>query len=209
MIIKDTFKKMRLQKLGLNGIFIIIFLLGYMENTFADNKDSVANLKEHFQKIKDESNDYKDFKVIKLYKLDGFWDAVQDSLLKQKSTLESFHNEIVKLSKELQEQEQELQGLEEDLHQQIHEVNYISFLGMEMTKSSFKITAIITFLVLLLVILFLWFRFTSSNRITKDANTRLNELEREFEAHRKYAREKEIDLKRELQTAINELDELR
>ena len=56
---------------------------------------------------------------------------------------------------------------------------------------------------LVLVVLFLFYRFKNSNAVTRDANQKLVETEAEFDDHRQKNLEQQQILRRKLQDEIN------
>lgn len=51
--------------------------------------------------------------------------------------------------------------------------------------------------------------FMKSNRVTSRSRKELGALEQEFEDHKNKARETQVKLKRELQTSINKMEEMK
>jgi septal ring factor EnvC (AmiA/AmiB activator) len=62
---------------------------------------------------------------------------------------------------------------------------------------------------LLIAALVLYFRFQSANRITQQTRKEYQTLQSEFDEHRQRTRENETKLKRDLQTEINRVEELK
>ena len=82
----------------------------------------------------------------------------------------------------------------------------IDFLGLSLSKLSYHIIVWSLILILTGLGLFAYTMFFRSNKLTVRHRKELEDLEREFERHKQAAREKQVKLKRELQTAINRLD---
>ena len=85
----------------------------------------------------------------------------------------------------------------------------ISFLGVPLLKITYNsiVWGIILILGIIAVVLFL--RFMKSNAITKSTRKEYRVLEEEFESYKKNTRENEINIKRDLQTAHNTIEDLK
>ena len=83
----------------------------------------------------------------------------------------------------------------------------IGFLGMEVSKTGYNIFVWIIIAALAIGIGAVFMLFQRSNAVTTQTKKTFKELEREYNAHKEKARETQIRLKRELQTALNALNE--
>ena len=80
---------------------------------------------------------------------------------------------------------------------------------MSLTKSAYITYTWTIIIILLIAVALLWIRFKSAHAVTSSTLTKLKLLQDEFESHRKNSREKESKLRRELQTEINRVEEMR
>ena len=78
------------------------------------------------------------------------------------------------------------------------EKNSMAFLGIPSTKSSYRVISWTLILSLLGGLLFFIFKFRNSNFLTQQAKSALEEMEQEFEQHRRWALDREQKLSREL-----------
>lgn len=188
--------------------FFLISVVGFSQTE--TNQDTVESktLESQFQQLKKEANDYQVYKVVKRTELDKFWKVVEDSLQLYESEIEASNSKIASLTSEVNELSQEVGKLDSDLTDQEYAIHHLSFMGVDMTKDGYKILSWIIIGVLILLLIIIFIRFKSANRITQKTKLAYADLETEFEAHRKRAMEKETTIKRELQTAINTLQEL-
>ena len=144
------------------------------------------------------SNTYEGFKVVKttwLYKLKG---NALDSV-------KALRDNIVSLETKVQDQQNEMNTLKADLKSANDNLNIatkekdsFSFLGMLLTKSVYStmVWSIIFILIVALGIMVILFK--RSNTITIKTKETLAEKQEEFDAHRKWALEREQTLAREL-----------
>src|SRR5690606_27557662 len=98
---------------------------------------------------------------------------------------------------------------DETLEEQEYQIEHMSFLGMGLTKGAYVTFTWVVIFILALAALILYFRYNSANKITIKAKNEYNSLDEEFETHKKRARETESKIKRELQTEINTVQELK
>ena len=90
-----------------------------------------------------------------------------------------------------------------DLQQARENRDSFSFAGLAMTKASYSLMMWGIVLVLVVVLVFYIYRFNQSHVVTRDARKAFEDLQNEFDQHRKKAMEKEQKLKRQLQDEIN------
>lgn len=176
----------------------------------AQNVAKNANLKlkegpinEQFEFILQNSNKYKNYKVVKRVWIEKLKKNVSDSI---NAVRKDFDAEVAKVAT----QQTEIEKLKADLatvNQKITDLNTekdsISLLGIQLSKGSYQTLMWGIIGVLAILWLFFAYKFKSSNAITKEAKTRLTETEQEFEEHRKRALEREQQVRRKLQDEIN------
>ena len=160
-------------------------------------------INEQFEFILENSNRYKNYKVVKRDWIEKLQKNVADSI---RSIQQELSTEITKVAS----QQTEIEKLKADLatvNQKINDLNTekdsISLLGIQLSKGSYQTLMWGIIGVLLLLWLFFAYRFKASNAITKEANAKLAETEHEFEEHRKRALEREQQVRRKLQDEIN------
>jgi len=79
----------------------------------------------------------------------------------------------------------------------------MSFLGMQVSKSTYNSILWTVIAGLLGTLLFFIYKFKKSNTLTQEARSNLSELEVEYEDHRRRALEREQKISRQLQDEIN------
>jgi len=78
-----------------------------------------------------------------------------------------------------------------------------AFFGLLMSKTTYSLLVWGIVLVLAIALVFYIYRFNQSHVVTRDARKAFDDLQTEFDQHRKKAMEKEQKLKRQLQDEIN------
>jgi outer membrane murein-binding lipoprotein Lpp len=172
-------------------------------------QDSSNTLNAQFEKLKSESNNYQIYKVVEKSALNDFWDTVEDTLNDNAAKINKLQSDVNKLSGNVSKLENTVEQKDKELEDQASKIENMQFLGMDMTKSSYVIFTWTIILVLFIIVLVLYFRFKKANRVTKQKRIDYNELQEEFEAHRKRSRETETKIKRDLQTEINRVEEMK
>ena len=96
-----------------------------------------------------------------------------------------------------------LTNTQNDLTKTNNEKNSMSMFGLHMSKTGYNILMWTIIAALFALLLFFVYKFKNSNTITKDAKRALEEMEEEFEEHRKTALEREQKVRRQLQDELN------
>ncbi len=166
-------------------------------------------LNEKYNAIKKKSNTWESYKVIRETSLDAFWKNVQDSVQDLRSNLAQSNLKIREQQVTMDEQKSQMDKLEESLSQSEARNDRISFLGVYIMQNTYSsiVWGIIGLLLVLLIIGY--FRFRSNEKTTRKKIKDFTELSEEFEEYRKIVRQREIRIKRELQTASNKLEEIK
>jgi len=174
----------------------------------APNAES-QTLNETFQYLKQKSNRWEDYRVVKESWLNSFWSNVQDSVNLLKADLAEANLKIREQQMTLNEQKRAIDEVQARLDESLYRNSRISFLGFLIPQTTYAgiVWGIIAALALTLLIGY-W-RFRQNEKTTRKKIRDFNELSSEFEEYRKIVRQREIRIKRELQTANNKLEELK
>lgn len=166
-------------------------------------------IEQQYQEFYEKSNTWEDFKVIKLYRMDEFWSVVSDTIKDKRATISSLNLELDSLNHQVSGLKSTLGQTEEQLVESRAMNESISFLGIQFSKTVYNIIvwAIIGGLIGGLVTVYLMFK--QSNITTRKTKKDYDDLEKENQEIRQKARDTQIKLKRELQTALNRLSEQR
>lgn len=188
-------------------VFISILSFGFIQAQ--EDKMTAAqalkqeNIEKQFDYVILKSGKFQDYKVVKRFWLDKLKANTIDSINTLESKLTASNQNIEKQKKTIKELQESLTTTNENLTSVTQEKDNMSFMGMDMTKSSYKTTmwAIVGLLIALLA--FFIFKFKNSNTVTVQAKKALAEIEVEFEDHRRRALEREQKVMRKLQDEIN------
>ena len=169
------------------------------------NKSNVAG---QFDFIIDKSSGWRDakgqrYKVVKIQYLTQLKSHVLDSIKAIENDFSKAKAEIVSQQKQITTLKASLGDTQNSLSNVTSEKDNISFLGLSLTKASYSTLLFSIIGLLIALVAFFAFQFKNSNVLTKSAKAKLNELESEFDEHRKTALEREQKVRRHLQDEIN------
>lgn len=167
------------------------------------------SLEEQYEKLMKKSTSYQEYKVVKKVGINELWKNVNDSLNKAHSDFDASNDEIARLNKELKSTKDSLDQTSASLNESNFGRDRISFLGIPLLKITYNSIVWGIILILAAIAIILFMRFAKSNSVTKNTRADYNKLEEEFEEYKKNARENDINIKRELQTAINTIEDLK
>ncbi|MCP9199719.1 hypothetical protein MKO06_07375 [Gramella sp. GC03-9] len=169
-------------------------------------QDSIAAqtpVQDEFTRLIEESNNYQGYKVVEYDKLIELRNTTRNFITELKEEIIVQQNTVDQQNDQIQQLKSDLAATQEDLKRVSEEKDALMFLGMPFSKGGYKamMWGIVGGLLLILGVLF--FRFKSSNAATKEARQKLSETEKEFDAYRSKALEKEQRLGRMLQDERN------
>lgn len=183
----------------------LLFTISILWNANAQDSLKTAEnpVQQEFDQLIENSNNYQGYKVVDydaLIKLKNntnkYVSELKNEITVQKNTVDRQEEEIGSLKDELKQTQDDLKRVNE-------EKDAIRFLGMPFSKGSYKALMWGIVAILLLALLIFIYKFRNSNATTREANKRLRETEKEFDAYRAKALEKEQRLGRMLQDERN------
>ena len=128
---------------------------------------------------------------------------VLDSLKTTYKNLEDSKNTVDSQTKEISDLKTRLSATQSNLEQTNTEKNNMALLGMQTSKTNYNVIMWGIIVALFALLLFFIFKFKNSNALTRSAKLKLEEVETEFEEHRRVALEREQKVRRQLQDEIN------
>ena len=128
---------------------------------------------------------------------------VLDSLKTTYDKLENSEKTVENQSKEIEELKGRLVNTQSTLDQTNTQKNNMALLGMQTSKTNYNVIMWTIVAALLGFLLFFIYKFKGSNSATREAKHKLNEVEIEFEEHRRNALEREQKVRRQLQDELN------
>jgi hypothetical protein len=175
------------------------------ENETDAPKPSLNNgtIESQFDYLYRKSSSYQEYKVVKK----TFYQKIKGNVL---DSMQALKKDLVDTKKLVEVQGNEIKSLKSDLLTTndnlisvTKEKDDIKFLGMPMTKASYNSLLWTIIFSLVALLLFFIFKFKSSNTITVQSKNLLNDTEKEFEAYKAKALEREQKVRRELQDELN------
>ncbi len=192
-------------------LFFLVFLTVFQVSDAQRNRrqiDSTLSLHSgtidnQFEYVIQRSNRYQEFKVVKREWLYTLKSHVLDSIKVARENLVATQNEVNTQAEQISTLNNELQNTKNNLTQVEGEKDSMALFGIQMSKIAYNSLMWTIIGVLLFLLFFFVFKFKSSNSITKQAKQKLQELELEYEDHRRVALEREQKVRRQLQDEIN------
>lgn len=182
---------------------LICFSLGFSLSAQTDSTATGNPVQKEFNDLIESSNNYQGYKVVDYDALITLRNNTNQYVQQLKNEISVQKNTVDQQEEKIDELQQELAGTQEDLKKVTEEKDAIMFLGMPISKGNYMaiMWGIVALLVLALVIFI--YKYRSSHSTTREANQRLRETEKEFDAYRAKALEKEQRLGRLLQDERN------
>ncbi|MBC7486879.1 MAG: hypothetical protein H7282_09025 [Cytophagaceae bacterium] len=182
---------------------LIAFLLVTVTTTFSQT------LEQKWGGMIEKSQNYESYKVIKKTELADFWKSTHDSLQRYQKELKAEYAEIVTQKNEINQLKSKTTELNTLLAQNETDKNSVSFLGIKANKFAYLSTLCLLLVIALLGIGLLYYLYTNSNVVTLQKVNAHQMLSKEFDEYKLVKIEMERKLRRELQTQVNKLEELK
>lgn len=195
--------KNRLTKVLLCCIFVITSMNFAMSQEPAD---TALTLEERFTEIIQKSETYKDKKIVRRSQLNLFWASLSDTLATNQADLKAALASKMDMQEQLKQSQDSLRQAQLQLQSSLGENSKTSFLGLRIDQSLYNI---LTWgIVILLAALCVWFfqRFKTGHAIVTETKQEYEQVKGDYDRLRHKAKETEMKLKRELQTALNRLE---
>lgn len=186
------------------AILLGVFSIALSTSTIAQDTNSGLNpVEEDFTNLIENSNDYQGYKVVDYNelvslknKIGQYFNNQNEEIIAQQTTLDRQQKEIDSLRTELNNTQQELERVNADK-------DAITFLGMPFSKGGYMAFMWGLVGLLVLALIFFIYRYKESHTHTVEARNNLTTTEKEFDAYREKALEKEQRLGRQLQDERN------
>ena len=149
------------------------------------------------------SNSWQDYKTVKKTWLYALKSHTIDSLNAVHKNLSDTKAVVAKQAEEIANLKTSLSNTQSTLSATNEEKDNISLFGIQMSKAGYKVLMWSIAAGLLALLLFFIYKFKGSNSATREAKNKLNEVEIEFEDHRRNALEREQKVRRQLQDELN------
>lgn len=207
----------------LSFFFVLSVSVANAQGTTKEGATGTENLARQFNNLKANSNSYsennKTYKVVNVASLDAFWKNVQETIAAREQKLKQAglqtEQDLVQAKDSIAQQQEQLQALkqqyaakEQEVQQNIHDVANLSVLGIDMEKQTYVILSFVVIITLLIVLAVIMLQYKSSKSVAVEKKKAFDDVNQEYDEYKKGAREKELKLKRELQTEMNRIEEL-
>ena len=166
-----------------------------------DTRD--ISIKEGFDKLYRVSTNYKGYKVINKENFLDLKQQVLDSLKASQNLLVEKNNLLTASNLDTKKNEDLLILTKLTLETSLKKENSISLFGIQLSKFIYNLLLWALISILLVLVIYLSFKFQKNNFLTKKATQNLKNVEHEYEQYRKKALEREQKLRRTLQDEIN------
>lgn len=175
----------------------------------AASNAEAQDMQKQYEIFKGEASKWQEYTLFKHHKLDEFWNVVSDTLSRNQRDLIEASQKIKMLSAELDSIGVALQDTKNELEASENVNSTIGFLGIQINKTLYNIVVWAIIAGLCVTVVFVYYMFKSSNKVTRATKSEYIQLAQEFSDFKEKSAKKQISLKRELQTAINTLEENR
>lgn len=197
--------------MSLKKIYIIFYFLmiGMGSTAFAqDEPTGPPTLEEQFRSLKDESNSYQEYKVVRETLLDQFYSNVRDSLITIRQDILDAQNKITAQQQEITRLQEELEERQLAVEDSQYDIEHIEFLGIDVQKTTYSTIVWSIIAILLIILAVAIYKYKSSNKVAVKKKNEYESLDNEFNEFKIRSREKETRLMRDLQTERNAVEEL-
>jgi hypothetical protein len=190
-------------------LIVFVGINAWSQDPVATEEQTVQNLNTQYNKLKQNAETYGEFKVFRESDLDNFWLTVDDSLSVVRGNLNEKNTQIENQVVEIDKLNTEAKDNEERFQQNEYAATHIKFIGIDFTKSTFKITMSVLVIGLTLLMVIGSIQYSHNKRNAIQNARECKKVESEYEELRRKSLEKQIQLKRELQTERNLIEEFR
>ncbi|QHT70127.1 hypothetical protein GXP67_27510 [Rhodocytophaga rosea] len=177
------------------------------------------SLAKQFFSLRDKSNSYQEYKVIKQTSLNTFWKNVQDTLTQARKQLQAIqgntNSQLQAVQAKMDGQQAELTRLkssvaerDEKLKTIAYNTDRINVFGLNLLKDTYIYLNIAIISILVLLLGGAIYKYKDSNKVAVSKVNEFETVKSELNGCRQKLRERETVMGRELQTERNKIEEL-
>lgn len=182
------------------SIYFLIGLLCASTNVVGQINTSVADsLDKQFEEMIKSSNNFQEYKVVKLYKISDLRTATLQQINRLSDQIETLNEKNEQQAQELVQIENNLEQTNTDLEKAEKSKDEFTWLGMRIQKDSYQKVVYGIIILLGLLLVFLIFRYRKNKAETIESKKNLDQMGAEFDEYRKKALETQQKLGRQLQ----------
>ncbi len=184
---------------------VLLLLLALSFTVYAQENNTLRN---SLSDIMAQSESYEEYKVIKTSKLLNFKSAMSDSINAYQLKIKRLEMSSIETKAELKTIQAELDMIKEKLVESEGQNAEIGFLGLSIRKGFYNalVWSIIALLSAIIVVIYTRIKHVCS--VVKRVKSAYSKIVEEYRHQRFQATEKQITLRRELQTALNRLESM-
>jgi len=188
-------------------------------NTPAAASGTNNTLSKQFYTLREKSNSYQEYKVVKETTLNTFWKNVQDTLTQARKQLQSIQsntdNQLKAVQDKIDGQQAELTRLkanvaerDEKLQKIAYNTDRINVFGINLLKDSYIYLNLVIISALILLLAGAIYKYKDSNKVAVAKVNEFESVKSELNGYKQKLRERETIMGRELQTERNKIEEL-
>ncbi|MEL7145992.1 MAG: hypothetical protein AAFO69_06465, partial [Bacteroidota bacterium] len=166
-----------------------------------------STLKQQMDDIVQNGRTYNQFKVIPSTTIQQLFSQITDTLAQQRLQIARTREMAEQQAAIAVTEQARSAAIQKDLDASVARNESISFLGIDFQKSTYNLLVWSLIVLLTLAALSIYWMYARSHKLIKNAQSDLSSLNGEFESYKTKSHEKQVKLKRELQTAMNTLHE--
>ncbi|HNP19006.1 MAG TPA: hypothetical protein PKL31_11265 [Fulvivirga sp.] len=168
-----------------------------------------TGINDQFKELKESSETFKEYKVIKINVLNDFWKSVMDSIKTKESVIAKLQSENSVDKANIDQLKANLEVRDATIEELQYATSHINVLGVEFGKTFYKILNFTIIGILLVFCGILIISLKERRNIAKTKISAFDKLELKFEDYKRAALDKQMKLRRELQTEINKREQKR
>lgn len=183
------------------AFFIVLFFIVHIGIS--------QTLDQQFNDLKENSETFKQYKVIDQQALNKFWTVTNDSIGQLREQLSTVRAESESKEMTIADLKQSLETKEQQIAELDNQTSTIEVFGANINKGTFIFITFFTIGALIIVLAVVLYQFKDNRRLARIKVKDYENLNNQFEEYKKDALEKQMKLRRELQTERNKLEEAR
>lgn len=185
---------------------LMVLAGSFISSQAQTEQDTLISLEQRFSNLLRQSENFKEYKVVRRSTLNFFWAALNDSITTGNSELREALVAKMELKSNLSEKEALLADAQSRLALLEGEGARVKVLGTDLSQTFYHTLLWSLIFALGGLMVFFLFRFQRGNVVVKETQGEHEGLQKQFDELRHRSKETQMKLKRELQTALNRLE---
>ncbi len=167
------------------------------------------SIEDQFDELKESSETFKEYKVIKIKTLNDFWKSVLDSINVKEAAIAKLQSENSVNKTNIDQLKANMEVRDAAIEELQYATSHINVLGVEFGKTFYQILNFTIISILLVFCGILIVSLKERRNIAKTKISAFEKLELKFEEYKRSSLDKQMKLRRELQTEINKREQKR